>query len=231
MGVINYQVKFQSFKKTLKNKNRKILTRILPPIFAFAIKSLSYLVRFEFQVSPEVKDKIAHNQIFIVAFWHGELLLQPLIYHKFLTCHQRVSVLISQHFDGDLISRTIGYFGIDSLRGSSSKGGIRALLSAVKKLECQEYIAITPDGPRGPYHSIADGIVLLAQKSKSPIVISRVICQNAWEFKSWDRFKIPKPFSKVFCVIKEPLNIESLELDEAKRFIQSKMEEDNFNRL
>lgn len=227
MGIINYQTKFKNFKKKLKGKNREILTKILPPIFALIIKVLFYLVRWEIQVSPKVSDKIKQNQTFVVAFWHGELLLQPLICNRFLHCSQKkASVLISQHFDGDLISGTIKFFGIDSLRGSSSKGGIRVLLNAVKKMESREYVAITPDGPRGPYHNVADGIVFLAQKSRTPIVISRVIYQSAWEFKSWDRFKIPKPFSKVHCIIKEPLNIESLKLDEAKILIKAKMEED-----
>ncbi|TLD88152.1 lysophospholipid acyltransferase family protein [Helicobacter sp. MIT 05-5294] len=218
--------KLKNFKNKLKHKKREVFIKILPPIFACIIKVLSYLVRFEFQISPKVLERIQQNQAFIIAFWHGELLLQPLVCNKFCNQNQKVSVLISQHFDGELISRTIRYFGIDSLRGSSSKGGIRALLEAIRKIQNQEYIAITPDGPSGPYHSVADGIVLLSQKSKTPIVVSRILYQNAWEFKSWDRFKIPKPFSKVLCVIKEPLEIESLELEEAKNLIQSKMEED-----
>lgn len=225
MNGIKDKIKFPSLKIS-KERKRKILIKLLPPIFAFMIKILPYFVRFEFRISSEVLDKIAGNQVFIVAFWHGELLLQSLICNKFLNRHQKVSVLISQHFDGELIARVIQYFGINALRGSSSKGGAKALLEAIKKIKQNEYIIITPDGPSGPYHSVADGIVLLAQKSKVPIVISRVLYQSFWEFKSWDKFKIPKPFSKVICVIKEPLNIESLTLEEAKNLIQSKMEED-----
>lgn len=231
MGILSYQKHLKNFKQNLKSKNCKISIKLLPPILAFIIKILSYLVRFEFQISPKTLEKIAHNETFIIAFWHGELLLQPLVSNKFLNRQQKVSVLISQHFDGDLIAQTMQYFNIGSLRGSSSKGGIRALLGAVKKIENQEYIAITPDGPRGPYHSVADGIVLLSQKSKAPIVISRILYQNAWRFNSWDRFQVPKPFSKVICVIKEPLGVESLELAEAKNLIQSKMEEDELNQV
>ncbi len=225
MNGIQNKIKFPKLKIS-KEKKREILLQWTPPIFAFMIKILPYFVRFEFRTSSEVLDKIAKNQVFIVAFWHGELLLQSLIYNKFFNPHQKVSVLISQHFDGELIARVIRYFGIDSLRGSSSRGGVKALLEAIKKIKQNEYIIITPDGPSGPYHSVADGIVFLAQKSKAPIVISRVLYQNFWEFKSWDKFRIPKPFSKVICVIKEPLNIESLKLEEAKNLIQSKMEED-----
>lgn len=224
MNFIN-QAKIQSFKKKFKQKKRNVFIKLLPPVFAFIIKGLFYLIRFEYQVSPKVLEKIKQNQVFIIAFWHGELLLQPMICNKFLNQHQKVSVLISQHFDGELIARTIQYFGIDSLRGSSSKGGIRALLGAVKRIENKEYIVITPDGPSGPYHSVADGIVLLSQRAKVPIVISRVFYRNAWEFKSWDKFRIPKPFSKVLCVIRDPLEIESLELEKAKNFIKFKMEE------
>ncbi|TLD82454.1 DUF374 domain-containing protein [Helicobacter sp. MIT 11-5569] len=196
------------------------------PIFLVGIiRLLVVFVRFEFRVSQKVLEKFSNNEPFVVSFWHGELLLQPFLFEKYAS-KKKVWVFTSKHFDGEISSNVISYFGINVLRGSSSKGGTRVLYHAVKKIENNEYVAITPDGPRGPYHSIADGVVFLAQKTNVPVVVLRTFFSNAWELKSWDKLKIPKPFSKVVCVIKEPFMLESMELEEAKAYLKEKMEED-----
>lgn len=212
-------------QKGILGFKHKVLVKILPFFLVGIIRFLAFFVRFEFRIFPKTLEKIGKNEPFVVAFWHGELLFQPFLFQKYVR-KGKAWVLISKHFDGEIISSVVRYFGIDVLRGSSSKGGIRALYHMIKKLENGEYVAITPDGPRGPYHSIADGVVLLAQKANVPVVVSRIFFSNAWEFKSWDKFKIPKPFSKVMFVIREPLMLESLELEVAKAFLKEKMEED-----
>lgn len=214
-------------KRLQKILLQKILLYVIPFFSFIVVRILAFLCRFEYKISSQTLDFIKANQTFIVAFWHGELFMQPIVLRHFYK-NRKVYVLISQHFDGEIISRLVKFFKIYSLRGSSSKGAIKALLKAIKKLQKQNLVAITPDGPRGPYHSIADGIVLLSQKSNKPIIISRIYYHNAWEFKSWDRFKIPKPFSKITCTIKEPFLLENLSLQESKEHIKSKMEEDKF---
>ena len=189
------------------------------------IRILALSIRFEFRISQEVLERIRENEPFVLAFWHGELLFQPFLFQKYAH-NKKVWVLISKHFDGEIISNTVRYFGIGALRGSSSKGGTRALYYAVKKIENKECVAITPDGPRGPYHSVADGVVLLAQKANIPVVISRIFFSNAWELDSWDKFKIPKPFSRVIFVVKEPIALKSSGVKEAKALVKAKMEED-----
>lgn len=151
--------------------------------------------------------------------------MQPCLFREMLKgSPQKTYVLISQHFDGDIISRAVRFFGIYSLRGSSSKGSIKVLLLALRKLQENDIVVITPDGPRGPYHSVADGIVLLSQKSKKPIISSQICYHKFWEFQSWDRFQIPKPFSTITCVIKEPFGVENMDLDLAKEHILRIME-------
>ncbi|MDE5603655.1 MAG: lysophospholipid acyltransferase family protein [Helicobacter sp.] len=211
----------------ITKKKQKILLYIIPFVSFIAVRMLAFLCRFEYKISSKTLDFIQTNQTFIVAFWHGELFMQPIVLRHFYK-DRKVYVLISQHFDGEIISRLVKFFKIYSLRGSSSKGAIKALLKAMKKLQQQDLVAITPDGPRGPYHSVADGIVLLSQKSNKPIIISRIHYHNAWEFKSWDCFKIPKPFSKITCTIKEPFLLENFSLEKSKEYIKSKMEEDKF---
>lgn len=209
----------------MKNLKRKLILFFSPPLIFFLIKFLYKTCKIQYQINPKTLELLQKQQSFILSFWHGNLLMQPCLFGKILkNSPQKAHVLISQHFDGDIISRAIKLFGIDSLRGSSSKGNIKVLLLALRKLQENDFVVITPDGPRGPYHSIADGIVLLSQKSKKPIVSSQVHYQKFWEFKSWDRFQIPKPFSRITYILKEPLWIENLELDEAKTQIQRVME-------
>lgn len=214
-----------TYQDVLKRIKYGILIRVFPVLILSFMRLLAIFVRFEFRISPQCLEKIENDEPCIIAFWHGELLFQSFAFKRYLR-GKRAWVLISRHFDGEVISRVVRHFGIYALRGSSSKGGIRTLYRAIQKLKQKEYVVITPDGPRGPYHSVSDGIVLLAQKTNLPIVISRAFYTRYWEFRSWDRFQIPKPFSKVVFVIKEPFRVDSMELGAAKAYVKEKMEED-----
>lgn len=172
-----------------------------------------------------VSEKISKESSFVVAFWHGELLLQPFLYRQ-IRAKPRISVMISDHFDGEIIARMIGFFGFKTLRGSSSKGAKRVLLGAIRELEGGGDIAITPDGPRGPYHSVADGIVMISQKTERPIVVFRAFFEEAWQLKSWDKFFIPKPFSRVTLIARDPFDLSGLSLEEARTLIYAKMTEE-----
>lgn len=209
-------------KEVLK---KRILAKIVPFLIVGIIRFLALLTRFQFNIAPQCLQKLENNEPFVIVFWHGELLFQPFVFQKFAK-NKAVWVLISKHFDGEIISSAVRYFGIQSLRGSSSKGGIKALQHAIEKIQQNAYVVITPDGPRGPYHSVADGAVLLAQKTQVPVVVVRILYRNAWECKSWDKFKIPKPFSKVEFIIKEPFSLESMEMETARNYVKQKMEED-----
>ena len=131
--------------------------------------------------------------------------------------------MISEHRDGEAITRTVQYLGINSLRGSSTRGGVKALIGAIKELKAGNDIAITPDGPKGPRHSVADGIVLIAQKTNTKILFLNVKVDNYWQFKSWDKFVIPKPFSKIDFYISEAYSLDSMENEDAKSFVQEKL--------
>ncbi len=159
---------------------------------------------------------------FIVAFWHGNLLMQPFLYKKVRNNHP-IAVMISEHFDGELIARTIAYFGFSSIRGSKKKGGARVLISAYKKMQAGYDIAITPDGPRGPRYSVAGGIVKLAQKANAPIVPFSYTASTFWQLSSWDRFKIPKPFSTLTFTVGDPFWLDGMSIDDAKEFVKEQM--------
>ncbi len=194
-----------------------LVTRVVPFI-------LQLFVRFIYFTSKKVfyHSNIDESSSFVVAFWHGELLMQPFNYKK-LKPDGKVSAMISEHKDGEAITKTVEYLGIHSIRGSSSRGATKVLISAIKEIKAGNDIAITPDGPKGPRHSIADGIVAISQKTNAKILILNCKPTKYWQFESWDKFIVPKPFSKLEFFIQEPLDIGGLEIDEAKKLIKEKM--------
>lgn len=134
----------------------------------------------------------AAKRTFIFALWHGHLL--PLLwYHR----DQGVVVLISEHRDGELVARTATSLGFELIRGSTTRGADRALISIVRVLQAGREVAITPDGPRGPAAKFAPGTLVAAQRSDSFILPVVAVADRAWRLKSWDRFMIPKPFAQV----------------------------------
>lgn len=150
------------------------------------------------------RDSRARNEPVIFSFWHGQLL--PLLHR-----HRRegVSVLISEHGDGEIIARVAESLGYRTVRGSTSRGAARALLGLVRELEEGHDLAITPDGPRGPAKSYAPGSLIVAQRSGRPIVPVAVSTSAAWHLKSWDRFTIPRPFARITVVYGDPIYVEA----------------------
>lgn len=194
-----------------------LITKVLPFI-------LQLFVRFIYLTSKKVfhHPKINEDDSHLVAFWHGELLMQPFNYQK-LKPNGKVSAMISEHKDGEAITKTVEYLGIHSVRGSSSRGAAKVLISAIKEIKGGDDVAITPDGPRGPRHSVADGIVAISKKTNAKILIFNCKPTKFWQFKSWDKFIVPKPFGTIEFFIQDPLDISELEMDEAKELIREKM--------
>jgi lysophospholipid acyltransferase (LPLAT)-like uncharacterized protein len=139
---------------------------------------------------------------FIFALWHGQLL--PLLWH-----HRRegVLILISEHRDGELVARAAQSLGYGLIRGSSTHGGERALISLVRELQAGHEVAITPDGPRGPARTFAPGALVAAQRSDSFILPIAASADRAWRLRSWDRFMVPKPFARVTVAYGPPTKV------------------------
>jgi lysophospholipid acyltransferase (LPLAT)-like uncharacterized protein len=142
------------------------------------------------------------GQRVIYAFWHGVML--PLLWHH---RNEGVSILISEHEDGELIARIAHSLGYRSVRGSSRRGGDRALLGTARELEDGHDVAFTPDGPRGPFETFAPGALVVAQRTGAPVVLITVYARRAWRLTSWDRFLIPKPFACVTIVYEDPMPV------------------------
>ena len=132
-------------------------------------------------------------------------------------------VLISPHFDGKLIAKTIKFFGLDSLAGSSDKNPARVLIQAIKSLKEGYDIGITPDGPKGPRHKVADGIIVMAQKTGAKIVLVEIKPTKYWKLNSWDKFVIPKPFGTIHYYTSSEIDVSGLSLEEARTLIQEEL--------
>ena len=139
---------------------------------------------------------------FIFSLWHGHLL--PLLWHH---RRQGVVILISEHHDGELVARAAESLGYGLIRGSSTRGADRALISLVRELNSGHEVAITPDGPRGPAETFAPGALVAAQRSDSFILPVAASADRAWRLRSWDRFVIPKPFARVTIAYATPTKV------------------------
>jgi lysophospholipid acyltransferase (LPLAT)-like uncharacterized protein len=197
-------------------------------IFPFLIQ---LFVRFIYFTNKKVFHHVNIDQTknYVVAFWHGDLLMQPFNYKK-LRPNNEIRAMISEHRDGESIQKTVAFLGIGSISGSSSKGGAKALISAIRTLKKGVDVGITPDGPRGPIYSIADGIVAISQKTQAQILPFSSKPSKYWTMSSWDKFIIPKPFGTIEFFVGEPFDLEGLEMEDAKKIIYDKMMENRLDK-
>ena len=138
----------------------------------------------------------------ILALWHGRI-LPGLHYFR----NRGVVVITSRNFDGEWIARILHRFGFGTARGSTSRGGARALAQLRRNLAAGRAAAFTIDGPRGPARVVQPGVVFLAGASGHPILPYHIESDRHWILGSWDRTQIPKPFSTVALVIGEPISV------------------------
>jgi lysophospholipid acyltransferase (LPLAT)-like uncharacterized protein len=194
----------------LKIEGRK--ARWLIAFGVFLLRILARTLRYQIDDRAGIVGKPAREN-FIGALWHNRLLIFPLVLRRFFP-DRHGAALISASRDGDLLSDAIHRFNYDVVRGSSSKLGASALLQLGEELTAGRDIVITPDGPRGPAYELGPGIVFLAQKTGARVLPMNMEYSSCWRVKSWDRFIIPKPFSKVRVIVGQPLEIRSTSADE-----------------
>ena len=200
----------------MKPFSQKILMMILPPLGYMIMRILWYTSKKSFHIEGEFTQE---QHIYVC--WHGELFMSPQAY-RYLHKTQQASAMISHHFDGELIAKVYNFLKIDAIRGSGRKGAKEVFLKAFRAMKEGRELLITPDGPRGPRHHMYDGAVGLAVKGQKPVCMINFTCSSYWQLKSWDKFVIPKPFSKIDFYI-QSLSLEGMELDEAKVYLREKM--------
>ncbi len=166
------------------------------------LRSLAHTWRFEVRNGAALESLRDQRRPFIFSLWHGQLL--PLLWHH---RNERIAVLISEHRDGELVARMAQSLGYRLIRGSSTRGGERALLGLVRDLREGLEVAVTPDGPRGPAFKYAPGALIAAQRSGAAILPIAAHATSAWRLASWDGFLIPKPFARVTVAYGNPAEV------------------------
>lgn len=157
----------------------------------------------------------------IFNLWHGRL-LGPTYHNR----GQGVVTLVSRHRDGEYITRAVRRWGYTVVRGSASRGGREALRELIRHVRAGRSLALTPDGPRGPFQRMKPGPVLIAQRTGAPIIPVGAAADRARFFGSWDRFLIPLPFARVRIVYGEPLHVpRDADTEQAVAEVESRMGE------
>lgn len=141
----------------------------------------------------------ASQQRFIYAFWHDSILAP-------MTTRTKIEMLISQHADGELVARICEWIGFGVVRGSSTRGGHEALVHMINS-DPQAHLGITPDGPKGPRRRVQIGMIYMASRTGVPIVPCGYGFTQVRRLNSWDRFALPRPFSRIVGVMCEPIHV------------------------
>ena len=172
---------------------------------------LGWTLRYRVEDPHGVKESLDPCSPGVWVFWHSSLLAAPLALTRFIGSVP-ASTLTSASKDGAVIASFLSCFGVKSVRGSSSRRAVAALIALKRALKNGDQVFVTPDGPRGPRYQMEGGVVKLAQSVGCPLYPVRFVYSSSWRLKTWDRLHIPKPFSVVTLEIGAPVRV-STKLD------------------
>ena len=205
--------------KQIKDKLLLFLVSWIGPLL---VSILGMTLRIEWVGEENLDILRKEKKSVIYAFWHGRMLIFTFSHRK-----QKIHVLISQHRDGEFIARIIGNLGFVSVRGSTTRGGSKAIFEMCERAASGFDVAITPDGPKGPGFEVHPGIIYIAQRSGMAIVPITNSAKNRWSLSSWDRFLIPRPFSKTVIMLGKPICVSaecsSEELEERRKELEKQL--------
>jgi lysophospholipid acyltransferase (LPLAT)-like uncharacterized protein len=176
--------------------------RIGPASLALSglIRALAATVEFRFHDDATMRSWESEGRPFILAFWHRYLILMRYSYRG-----SRMTVLVSQSWDGELTSQTLAHLGIDTCRGSTTRGGAGALRDLLRRARSGSDLGFTPDGPKGPVRKVQPGVILAAAMSGLPIQPVALAASRHKLLRSWDKMVVPLPGATVDIVFGEPL--------------------------
>jgi lysophospholipid acyltransferase (LPLAT)-like uncharacterized protein len=189
---------------------RRLRIAAISAIGGLVMRLLGMTWRVRREGEPAFDDMLARGEPFIVVFWHEQILPVSWIHR-----HRGMASLISRHADGEIIARIAERLGYQTVRGSSSRGAVRALLEAEQRVNEGIAVGFTPDGPRGPRRVFAPGALIVAQRTGRPVVAIGATASRAWRLKSWDRHLVPKPFATVTVRYSQPQFVQAADAREA----------------
>lgn len=192
-----------------------LLVVTAPYLISSALWLLGKAVRIRFVNAEMLFARWQRGEQVIMAFWHDRAVMMPIAYRGHKLC-----IMNSQHRDGEIATRALARWGIRSVRGSATRGGVAGFMQLVNAFRDGYDLAVVPDGPRGPRHVVKPGIIHLARATGAPIVPVTYAATRKRHLRSWDRLVIPLPFARVLYLAGEPLEVPRNTTDqelEAKR--------------
>src|SRR5437763_11536688 len=157
-----------------------------------------------------------------MAFWHGRIFPAAYYFRR-----RGIIVMTSENFDGEWIAGIIERFGFSTARGSSSRGGLKALLQLTRQMTAGKPAGFTVDGPRGPARVAQPGAVWLAKATGNPVLPFHLEASRHWTMRSWDRTQIPTPFATVSIVVGEPFYVprdaDEQAIESARRLLEARL--------
>ena len=188
----------------------RVMIRLADIVFFLVIKIAGGSTRFEVHGSEHLDAIEAAGKLPIYTTWHDRIFLSTYFWRE-----RGLVVITSKSFDGEYIARFIQRLGYGAIRGSSSRGGAKALVEMINSMSTGHPMAFTVDGPRGPRYQAKLGPIILAKKTGNPILPFVIEPQKFWAVKSWDKMQIPKPFTQASVIIGEPIYVDAT-ADEAE---------------
>jgi lysophospholipid acyltransferase (LPLAT)-like uncharacterized protein len=183
------------------------------------ISALGHTLRWRVEGLHHYDAIVASGRQPVMAFWHGRILPAAFYFRR-----RGIVVITSENFDGEWIARIIERFGFGTARGSSSRGGLKAMLQLVRDMEKGKPAGFTLDGPRGPARVAQPGAIWLARATGNPVLPFHLEASSHWTTSSWDRTQIPKPFSTVAMSVGEPLDVPEDASDEELELCRRELE-------
>ena len=206
----------------LKPLKKKLVSWLGPWLAYWTIKILSWTMEFD-EINPEVPRRFWENAIpAIGAFWHGRLLMMPIVYKG-----RNLSFLVSPHRDGQVVGKALQRFGFHAILGSTTRKGFSGFKQMVKAYGSD--IAIVPDGPRGPCRRVQIGVIELAKLTGRAVVPLTFSSSKRKIFNTWDQFLLPYPFSKGVFIWGEPVEVDQhgdrAHLEEKRVLLENRLNE------
>lgn len=203
---------------------QRLTIRLADRAFYFLISLIGRTLRFEVEGRENFEAIGRDGKQPIYCFWHDRIFASTYFFRR-----RKIVVLTSQSLDGEYIARFIQRFGYGAARGSSTRGGVGALVELIRAMRGGFPAGFTVDGPKGPRYEAKAGPVLLAQKTGNPLMPFSVECRRYFQARSWDRLQIPLPFTKAIVVIGKPIYVPSdkgnEETEDCRQQLQSSLDE------
>lgn len=207
-------------------------TRAGGTLAGWMIRLLGMTLRKEFQ--GEIDRLNDSPDPLIHVLWHNQICVSPHLWRKMYP-QRKCVVLTSASKDGAMLASAVKVFRVGAVHGSSSRRGVAALVALKKAAKAGFDLVFTPDGPRGPRYVLQPGVVKIAQTTGFTIVPMHIEYLSCWKLKTWDLFRIPKPFSKVRITLREPVRVprqlDEEEFEKQRRKLEALLNEEITDRL